>query len=50
MHERVEETLDSVIEVRLTDEHGRVLIDTRATTAGLEVHGELDRLLSINQR
>ena len=50
MHERVEETLDSVIDVRLTDEAGQVLIDTKATTAGLEVHGDLDRLLSINQR
>lgn len=48
MHERVEETLDGVIEVRLTDENGHVLLDTTAPCAGMEVHGDLERLLAID--
>jgi tocopherol cyclase len=50
MHERVEETLDAVIDVRLTDEGGRVVLDTVATTCGLEVHGDLERLLAVGTR
>jgi len=50
MHERVEETLDAVIDVRLTDVDGRVLLDTTATTCGLEVHGDLERLLAVGTR
>lgn len=50
MHERVEETLDATVRVRLTSPEGQVVLDTVATTAGLEVHGELDRLLAVGAR
>jgi len=50
MHERVEETLDAVIEVTLIDPDGSVVLGTLATSAGLEVHGDLDRLLAVGTR
>ena len=50
MHERVEETLDAEIAVSFTDHSGNVVLDTTATSAGLEVHGDLARLLAINAR
>ncbi|MFM8772799.1 MAG: tocopherol cyclase family protein [Actinomycetota bacterium] len=50
MHERVEETLDAVIAVRYIAPDGRVVLDTTATTAGLEVHGDLERLLAVGTR
>lgn len=50
MHERVEETLDSRVFVRHTDPHGRVLVDTTAECAGLEVFGDTDRLLGLRAR
>lgn len=50
MHERVEETLDATLGVRLTDPSGYVVLDTIATSAGLEVHGDLDRLLAVGTR
>jgi len=50
MHERVEETLDAVIAVRYVAPDGRVVLDTTATTAGLEVHGDLERLLAVGTR
>ena len=50
MHERVEETLDSTIHVRVTTPSGRVALDTTATCAGLEVHGDLERLLATRGR
>ena len=50
MHERVEETLDGVVDVRLTDPDGRVVLDTRASSAGMEVHGDLERLLAVGTR
>lgn len=50
MHERVEETLDAVVDVTLTDSSGEILIDTQATSAGLEVHGDLTRLLAVGTR
>ncbi len=46
MHQRVEETLDASVQVRHTAPDGRVLLDTLGTTAALEVHGDLDRLLA----
>ncbi len=46
MHKRVEETLDATVSVRLTDDAGRVLLDDTGHCAGLEVHGDLDRLLA----
>ncbi len=50
MHERVEETLDATLGVRLTDPSGQVVLDTIATSAGLEVHGDLERLLAVGTR
>lgn len=50
MHERVEETLDATVQVRVTAPNGRVVVDTVATSAGLEVHGDLDRLLAVGAR
>lgn len=50
MHERVEETLDATLDVRLTDPSGHVVLDSRGTTAGLEVHGDLERLLAVGTR
>lgn len=46
MHRRVEETLDARVHVRLTDARGRVLLEDVGEVAGLEVHGDLDRLLA----
>ena len=46
MHRRVEETLDATIHVRLRDRSGAVLLDDVGTCGGLEVHGDLDKLLA----
>jgi hypothetical protein len=46
MHRRVEETLDARVLVRLRTRDGRVLLDDVGECAGLEVHGDLDRLLA----
>jgi hypothetical protein len=46
MHRRVEETLDARVHVRLADAAGRVLLEDTGHCAGLEVHGDLDRLLA----
>jgi tocopherol cyclase len=45
MHKRVEETLDSTIELRLHGPDGTTLIDDVGTSAGLEVHGDTARLI-----
>lgn len=50
MHERVEETLDADIEIRWTDPSGVVRVDTVGSCGGLEVHGDLDRLLAVGTR
>jgi hypothetical protein len=46
MHRRVEETLDARVHVRLADAAGRVLLEDTGHCAGLEVHGDLERLLA----
>jgi len=46
MHKRVEETLDGKIQLRLT-ENGKTLLDSTADIAGIEVFGEIDKLLRI---
>jgi tocopherol cyclase len=46
MHRRVEETLDARVHVRLRAADGQVLLDDTGECAGLEVHGDLDRLLA----
>lgn len=47
MHHRVEETLDGVVSVRLWSPDRRLLVDDVGSTAGLEVHGDLTRLLAM---
>lgn len=44
MHQRVEETLDGTVEVRLSARGGRTLFHETGRNAGLEVHGEVERL------
>ena len=46
MHQRVEETLDGVVEVKHTKD-GKVLLQSTATTSGMEVFGDIERLLKI---
>jgi tocopherol cyclase len=45
MYQRVEETLDSTIEIRHHDKSGKVLYEGNASCAGLEVFGDIERLL-----
>jgi tocopherol cyclase len=47
MHKRVEETLSAQLHLTLRDADGRVLLDDVGTCAGLEVHGDVDRLTSM---
>ena len=46
MYQRVEETLDSNIEIRHLSKTGNVLYEGNATCAGLEVFGDIERLLA----
>lgn len=46
MHRRVEETLDARVHVRLTERSGRAVFEGEGACAGLEVHGDLARLLA----
>jgi hypothetical protein len=46
MHQRVEETLDGVVEVKHTKD-GKTLLHSTATTSGMEVFGDIERLLRI---
>lgn len=46
MHRRVDETMNARIHVRLTDRTGAVMLDDVADCAALEVHGEIDRLVT----
>ena len=46
MHQRVAETLDATVTVRLLDEAGRTRFDGVGECAGVEIHGALDRLLA----
>lgn len=47
MQRRVEETMLAELEVELSGPGGRVLFSGTGRNAGLEVHGDLDRLLSL---
>ncbi len=49
MGKRVDETLDATLEVRLSRLSGEILFEGRGRYAGLEVEGELDRLLGSKQ-
>ncbi len=46
MHQRVEESLDGVIEIKLT-ENGKILLDSTADIAGIEIFGDIEKLLRI---
>ena len=46
MHQRVEETLDGVIQVKHT-KNNQVQLESTATTSGMEVFGDIERLLKI---
>ena len=46
MHQRVEETLEGRISLCHRDPEGRVLLEGEASCAGMEVFGDIDRLLA----
>jgi hypothetical protein len=46
MGRRVDETLDALLEVRLSERSGRVLFEGRGRHAGLEINGDIPRLLA----
>lgn len=48
MHHRIEETLDATVSVRLWSAKHELLVSQEGQAAGLEVHGDLDRLLAMN--
>ncbi len=50
MLERVEETIDARVQVRHTDRHGKVLLDTTALATGLEIVGDIERLRGLKGR
>lgn len=50
MHKRVEETLNARIHVRLTGPDGVVLMEDTGDVGGLEVHGDIGRLLTTGDR
>lgn len=47
MLERVEETLDATVSVRHVNRDGRVLLDSTARATGLEIVGDIDRLIGL---
>ncbi len=47
MHQRVDETLDAVIHIKHSDATGHVLLEGKGLVGAMEVHGDLERLLSI---
>ncbi len=46
MHRRVEETMDSSVQLKLTDKLGHVICQGTGSAAALEVFGDLERLLA----
>ena len=46
MHRRVEETMDSQIQLKFTDSNNKLVCEGRGAAAALEVFGDLDKLLS----
>jgi len=44
----VNESLQAVVEVRLSTRDGKVVFEGQGRNAGLEVHGDLVRLLSFS--
>ena len=50
MHQRVEETMDGRIAIRHRDPTGRVVLEGEGSCAGMEVFGDIDRLLATGGR
>ena len=50
MHQRVEETMDGRIQITHEDPSGRILLVGEARCAGMEVFGDIDRLLATGSR
>lgn len=50
MHQRVAETLDGTLDVRLTDASGQTQFEGIGQCAGVEVHGAIDHLLATSGR
>jgi hypothetical protein len=50
MHQRVEETLDGRVAIRHVDPTGRLALEGEGTCAGMEVFGDVDRLLATKGR
>ena len=46
MHRRVEETMDSTVEITLTDNNVKQIVSGTGTAAALEIFGELEKLLA----
>lgn len=46
MHRRVEETMDSTVEITLTNKEGKEVVSGTGTAAALEIFGELEKLLA----
>jgi hypothetical protein len=46
MHRRVEETMDSTVELTLKDKSGNLIVEGNGTAAALEIFGELEKLLA----
>jgi hypothetical protein len=46
MHRRVEETMDSTVEITVTDNNGQQIVSGTGTAAALEIFGELEKLLT----
>lgn len=47
MHQRVEENLDAVIHILHKDIKGNIVLDSKGTSSGMEVYGDLERMLRI---
>ena len=50
MHQRVTETLDGTVSVSFTSAHGATVFEGDGGCAGVEVHGQIDRLLATSGR
>jgi hypothetical protein len=50
MHKRVEETLNATLRVKLTAPDGVVVLEDVGEVAGLEVFGDLGRLLTTRDK
>ena len=46
MHRRVEETMDSTVEIKLLDKNNVEIVKGTGTAAALEIFGELEKLLA----